>query len=121
MGRGFHRFASMARLSPFLPVVGDGPVTFQPVYVQDIAGCGRAERQKCKSQTYELGGPQTYTFRELMDYLIKTLPTVDHAAAPCHQMVAGATVATGRPPTRSAKATKYDTIVPEGTNQRFRH
>ena len=77
----FHRFAQMSRLSPFLPVVGDGSAKFQPVYVEDIAKAlmaaiapQKGQDQIDKGQIYELGGPRIYTFRELMDYLAQILP-----------------------------------------------
>lgn len=65
----FNRFASMALLSPFMPLVGGGRTRFQPVYVGDTAQAvmagldGRAK----PGVTYELGGPRVYTFRELLD------------------------------------------------------
>jgi NADH dehydrogenase len=62
----FNRFASMARLSPVLPLVG--PETrFQPVYVDDIAAAAsRAVLGDVPPGIYELGGPEVLTFRELM-------------------------------------------------------
>jgi uncharacterized protein YbjT (DUF2867 family) len=39
----FNRFARMARLGPVLPVVG-AATRFQPVYVDDVAECGRHGR-----------------------------------------------------------------------------
>jgi NADH dehydrogenase len=69
----FNRFASMARLSPVLPVIGassnkDGGPKFQPVYVGDVADAVMAsiEQAKAQGQTFELGGPNVYSFRELM-------------------------------------------------------
>jgi len=67
----FNRFAAIARFSPILPLFGGGETKFQPVYVGDVAeavaralsGYGRA------GTTYELGGPQVKTFRELMKYV----------------------------------------------------
>jgi len=71
----FNRFAKMARLSPFLPVVGGGETKFQPVYVSDIA---RAVKtiitapwpQKYAGQTYELGGPEILSFRDCLNRLL---------------------------------------------------
>jgi NADH dehydrogenase len=70
----FNRFAAMARLSPVLPVVG-AETKFQPVYVDDVAQavvracCGEAE----PGATYELGGPEAETFRELMHRLLRQI------------------------------------------------
>jgi uncharacterized protein YbjT (DUF2867 family) len=65
----FNRFAELAGLSPFLPLIGGGKTRLQPVYVGDVgaaiaAGCaGRAKPHTI----YELGGPEAVTFRELLD------------------------------------------------------
>jgi NADH dehydrogenase len=69
----FNRFATLARLLPALPLIGGGHTRFQPVYVGDVAQAVVAalERADCAGQTYELGGPQTYSFAELMDYMLK--------------------------------------------------
>jgi NADH dehydrogenase len=80
----FNRFAALARMLPALPLIGGGQTRFQPVYVGDVAQAVVAalERDDCRGRSYELGGPQTYTFAELMRYLLKVvgrrrlLPTV---------------------------------------------
>jgi NADH dehydrogenase len=71
----FNRFASMARVLPALPLIGGGQTRFQPVYVGDVAQAVVAalERDNSLGQTYELGGPQVYTFAELMRYMLKLL------------------------------------------------
>jgi uncharacterized protein YbjT (DUF2867 family) len=65
----FNRFAAMATRSPFLPLIGRGRSTFQPVYVGDVAmAIAAACASKAKpGTTYELGGPEVITFRELLD------------------------------------------------------
>lgn len=65
----FNRFAAMARVSPFLPLIGGGQTKFQPVYVGDVAAAVKASIDgKAKPGTiYELGGPEILTFRELLD------------------------------------------------------
>jgi len=69
----FNRFAAMARLSPVLPVVG-GDTRFQPVWVQDVAeAAARAAEGKAAPGVYELGGPGTYSFRELMALMLETI------------------------------------------------
>ena len=67
----FNRFAAMARLAPALPIIG--PKTkFQPVYVGDVASAVSAcfGDDKTSGLTYELGGPSTYTFQELMEIML---------------------------------------------------
>lgn len=68
----FNRFGALARLLPALPVYGGGTTRFQPVYVGDVADAVMAalDREDAKGQTYELGGPRIYTFRQLMEYVL---------------------------------------------------
>lgn len=71
----FNRFATIARFSPFLPLIGGGRTRFQPVYVGDVAeamtACitGRADTPEGK--IYELGGPSVYTFEQLMHLVME--------------------------------------------------
>jgi uncharacterized protein YbjT (DUF2867 family) len=69
----FNTFAAMAQQFRALPVIGGGKTKFQPVYVGDVAeAVVRAlESQETDTQTYELGGPATYSFRELLEYICK--------------------------------------------------
>ncbi len=71
----FNRFAKMARLSPFLPAVGGGKTLFQPVYVGDVANAVVAALtlKTARGKTFELGGPNTFTFRELLQFTLKTI------------------------------------------------
>ncbi|MDP1724181.1 MAG: complex I NDUFA9 subunit family protein [Alphaproteobacteria bacterium] len=64
----FNRFAKMAQLSPFIPLIGGGKTKFQPIYVNDIAHFIAAclSKDETKGQIFELGGPKIYTFKELM-------------------------------------------------------
>ena len=71
----FNKFAAMARLLPALPLVGGGHTRFQPVFAGDIAeaiACA-VEGKTRPGTTYELGGPEIYTFRELMEFVLKTI------------------------------------------------
>jgi uncharacterized protein YbjT (DUF2867 family) len=65
----FNRFAAMARMSPFLPLVGGGRTRFQPVYVGDVAAAiaAAADGGATPGVVYELGGPEVLTFRKLLD------------------------------------------------------
>ncbi|GAB4394587.1 MAG: complex I NDUFA9 subunit family protein [Kiloniellaceae bacterium] len=71
----FNRFAEMARFSPALPLVGGGKTRFQPVYVGDVArAVVKALRDPaCRGKVYELGGPKTYTFKQLLQLMLKTI------------------------------------------------
>mgnify|MGYP000513047705 CR=1 FL=1 len=71
----FNFFAQMARLSPALPLIGGGKTRFQPVYVGDVADAAMAalDTPKSKGQTYELGGPKVYTFKQLMELMLREI------------------------------------------------
>jgi NADH dehydrogenase len=68
----FNRFAALARMSPALPLIGGGATKFQPLFVGDVAqAVMRAVGGWAKGgRTYELGGPEVKTFRELMEYVL---------------------------------------------------
>jgi len=68
----FNRFARMAKISPALPVVG-ADTRFQPVYVGDVGEfCAVAlDGGVARGRTYELGGPDIRTFRELLEMMLK--------------------------------------------------
>lgn len=63
----FNRFARMARLAPFLPLIGGEKTKLQPVYVGDIADAVMAclKNPDCKGRIYELGGPEILGFRQI--------------------------------------------------------
>ncbi|MFY0638382.1 complex I NDUFA9 subunit family protein [Maricaulis maris] len=68
----FNRFGSMARFVPALPLFGGGQTRFQPVFAGDVAKAVLAafERSEARGETYELGGPGTYTFEALMKFIL---------------------------------------------------
>ncbi len=68
----FNRFAGLARALPVLPIAGSD-TRFQPVWVGDVAeAIARAVDGKVeKGRTYELGGPEVKTLRELVEYVLQ--------------------------------------------------
>jgi uncharacterized protein YbjT (DUF2867 family) len=73
--RFFNRFAAMARFSPVLPLIGGGLTRFQPVFAGDVAAAiSKASAGEAKPGTiYELGGPEIFSFRELMEFVLATI------------------------------------------------
>lgn len=69
----FNRFGFMASVSPALPLVGGGVTRFQPVFVGDVAqAIARCVSDPAtRGQTYELGGPAVYSFRELLQLVLR--------------------------------------------------
>jgi len=74
----FNRFAWLARMTPpFVPfpLFGGGTTRFQPVYVGDVAA-GIAEvldDPAMAGKTYELGGPEVMTLRQIIELTLKTI------------------------------------------------
>jgi len=70
----FNRFADMARFAPVLPLPGGGDMKMQPVFVGDVAASVAASiSDTSTSGVYELGGPRTYSYKELMEFILKTI------------------------------------------------
>ena len=67
----FQRFASIACVSPVLPLLGGGKTKIQPVYVGDVAAAivRLLEKPDIHPQTWGLGGPHIYTMRGLFEIL----------------------------------------------------
>ncbi len=71
----FNRFAELARYLPALPLIGGGHTKFQPVYVGDVAAAvtsaltvaGTYDDSDPRGRTFELGGPEICTFRDLFE------------------------------------------------------
>jgi uncharacterized protein YbjT (DUF2867 family) len=70
-----NRFAALAWISPMLPLVGGGMTKLQPVYVGDVAtAVADAVDGKTKAgATYELGGPEVLTMREIIEVILATI------------------------------------------------
>ncbi len=69
----FNRFADLARFLPALPLIGGGKTLFQPVFVGDVAAAivKTLEDESTHGRTYELGGPTIYSFKQLMQIILK--------------------------------------------------
>jgi uncharacterized protein YbjT (DUF2867 family) len=70
-----NRFAALARMSPVLPLIGGGGTKLQPVYVGDVAtAVADAVEGKTKAgATYELGGPEVLSMREIMQIILRVI------------------------------------------------
>jgi uncharacterized protein YbjT (DUF2867 family) len=69
----FNRFAAMATISPVIPITGGG-TKFQPVYVADVADAILAALSgDISGNTFELGGADIKTFKQLIEYMLKII------------------------------------------------
>ena len=69
----FNRFAAIARLLPVIPLFG-AETKFQPVYVDDVAQAVEASLTgKAPTGTYELGGPEVASFKDLMHMMLDVI------------------------------------------------
>jgi uncharacterized protein YbjT (DUF2867 family) len=71
----FNQLAALARIMPILPLFGRGDVRLQPVYVGDVAEAvvQALAIDAAQGRTYELGGPQAYTYKALLQMLLRQL------------------------------------------------
>lgn len=81
----FNKFAKMAILAPFIPLIGGGKTLFQPIYVGDVAKAIVVCLEKLdpinpenlanniSGEIYELGGRKTYSFKEILQYIMKII------------------------------------------------
>jgi NADH dehydrogenase len=64
---------AMSRLTPVLPLFGRGASRLQPVHVDDVAAAvARVLAEPASAgQVYELGGPRTWAYRELVELVLR--------------------------------------------------
>ena len=69
----FNTLAGVARQTPVLPLFGMGRTNLQPVYVGNVAeACVRVLADPfTKGKIYELGGPGVYTYKTLVQLVLK--------------------------------------------------
>jgi uncharacterized protein YbjT (DUF2867 family) len=66
-------------LLPVMPISGAGRAGFQPIWAEDVADCvvaalpGGAEGSAAAGQRYELAGPETLTYAEIVTCVLRSL------------------------------------------------
>lgn len=70
--RFLRRFEEMIRFSPLLPLIGGGKTRLQPVFVGDVATAMvvALARPEAWGKVFQLGGPEIYSFKALMEELL---------------------------------------------------
>jgi len=122
----FNRFASMASLSPMIPVVG-AETRFQPVHVDDVAQAAVAGVEGAATGVFELGGPDVASFGALMKQMLTVIERrrlILNLPFPIARLVAGmsdlvARMSLGLVPAQitpdQVRSLTRDNIVTEGT------
>lgn len=114
----FNRFAHMASILPFVPVIGEGKTRFQPVYVKDVAQAVLAciQSRETAGKTYELGGPAIYSFDTMMEIMLKEIDSPSsllHIPTTIARLMATLTEWLPNPPLTRDQITllQYDNVV----------
>jgi len=71
----FNTFASLTQFLPIIPLIGEGKTKFSPIYAGDVAKAivKVLTLNNSDPKIYELGGPEIYSFKELMEILLKEI------------------------------------------------
>lgn len=78
-GDPFLRLLERLSLLPVMPIAGPGRAAFQPIWAEDVAECvmaalpGGPMADASAGARYELAGPQTLTYRELVGFVLRSL------------------------------------------------
>lgn len=75
-GDGFvNLFERLSRISPILPIMGDGKNKLQPIPVEQVAQCfvTALTDARAKNQTFDLCGREALSFEELLDLILAVL------------------------------------------------
>ena len=73
----FRGLADLIKAVPLVtPVIGSGNQRFQPIWVEDVVTCILKMAQEPRNydgQVIEVGGPEIYTYNEILDMLMEAL------------------------------------------------
>jgi NADH dehydrogenase len=65
-------------LLPVMPISGSGRASFQPIWAEDVADCvmatlpGGAQAESAVGARYELAGPETLTYRQIVECALRS-------------------------------------------------
>ncbi len=71
----FNTLAALVKLMPVVPMPGRGKALFQPIAADDLARCvaQSVDDSTLAGQTVEVGGPDRFTYREMIGVVAETL------------------------------------------------
>ena len=68
--------ADLIRTAPFVPLIGDGKMMFQPIWVEDVVTIivkVWEDPEHTTKRTYTIGGPAYYSYTQIIDVLLRTM------------------------------------------------
>jgi len=68
--------SDLIRSSPVVPLIGGGKIMFQPIDVEDVVSVilrVLAEPERYSKQTFVIGGPDYYSFTQIIDALLRSM------------------------------------------------
>jgi NADH dehydrogenase len=68
--------ADLIRTAPVVPLIGNGKILFQPIWVEDVITVIAKvleDPEHTTKRTYTIGGPAYYSFTQIIDVLLKTM------------------------------------------------
>lgn len=68
--------SDLIRTAPIVPLIGGGKTMFQPIYVEDVVTViinVLADPARTTGKTYTIGGPQYYSFTQVIDMLLHAM------------------------------------------------
>lgn len=71
----FKGLADLIRTAPVVPIIGTSQRRFQPIWVEDVAQCliMQIREERRSGNTYVVGGPEQFTYGEILDRLANAL------------------------------------------------
>jgi uncharacterized protein YbjT (DUF2867 family) len=74
-GGALRTFARVVRLSPVIPLFGDGNQRVQPIWIENVAEyyAQAVDTREAANRTFDLGGPDVVTYAELYDRIKRVL------------------------------------------------
>lgn len=68
--------SELIQSSPVVPLIGGGNLMFQPIYIGDVVSIilkVLADPEHCRHATFTVGGPDYYSFKQLVDMLMQSM------------------------------------------------
>ena len=68
--------ADLIRTAPVVPLIGNGKIMFQPIWVEDVVTViikVLEDPEHTTKRTYTIGGPEYYSFTQIINVLLKTM------------------------------------------------